>query len=76
MRTSKARKAVPDVIPFPGRLVPRLGHDEPPRASPSRTYDPVIADTQAALDRMDRQLRNLRELLGERFDQDDGPRAA
>lgn len=43
---------------------------------PSPRHDRTIADAEQTLDRMDRQLRNLRELLGDGFDGPEGPRAA
>lgn len=36
----------------------------------------AVHGAEDALDRMERQLRNLKELLGERFEGPDGPRAA
>jgi hypothetical protein len=46
------------------------------QAAPSRPGDRSRHPAEDAVDRLDRQLRNLRELLGESFNTPDGPRAA
>ncbi len=61
--------------PKPTNRTPRdmrlRGFDEP------RPGDSDAAlGAEDALNRMERQLRNLKELLGERFEGPDGPRAA
>jgi len=48
------------------------GCDEPRRPGDAD----AIHGAEDALNRMERQLRNLKELLGERFEGPDGPRAA
>lgn len=48
------------------------GFDEPHRPG----HSDAAAGAEDALNRMERQLRNLKELLGERFEGPDGPRAA
>jgi len=64
-----------DSIPFPGRSLkgPSRWRDE--SAEGSRRFDPGISATEETLDRMARQLANLRELMGTN-DQPGGPRAA
>ncbi|MCE7973224.1 MAG: hypothetical protein DYG92_02690 [Leptolyngbya sp. PLA1] len=62
--------------PEPSAGTPRnmrlRGYDEPRRAD----HTDAAAGAEDALNRMERQLRNLKELLGERFEGPDGPRAA
>gem|GEM_PF-2801050 len=62
--------------PLMHRAVARPSQTERPAPLANRPFDPVIADADATLDRMDRQIRNLKDLLGERFEGPDGPRAA
>lgn len=65
----------------PENILPPSGRDEPRHAlrlrpeRGARLRDPV-ADAQNALDRMERQLRNLRDLLGDDLGLPDSPRAA
>jgi hypothetical protein len=54
------------------------GHDTPIvlHPAPAHRHDRAIADAQSTLDRIQRQMDNLRDLLGESFHGPDGPRAA
>jgi hypothetical protein len=66
-------EAPEDVIPFPRPIPPAY-----PRLAPvgdEGVIDPVRM-AERALDRMERQLRNLRALMGEGFPPPDAPRAA
>lgn len=66
-RTPEPRQ---DVIPFPGRPVSRIGRWDP---APAR----VPHEAERAIDRMQRRLDNLREIMGPEYVRgDDGPKAA
>ncbi|CAG0962963.1 hypothetical protein PHYC_00827 [Phycisphaerales bacterium] len=62
-----------DIIPFPGRPVPAKPLRF--RGEAGGIDDPVRA-AEEALDRMSRQLANLRDLLGQDLGLPDSPRAA
>lgn len=55
---------------------PVLRITEPMRPDARPEPDRVVADAEAMLDRIDRQLQNLKRLLGEGFEGPPGPRAA
>lgn len=53
---------------------PRRGWE--PRLAGRPAADDLIRHAESALDRVDRAMANLRELMGEGFEGPDGPRAA
>lgn len=68
-----------DAIPFPAESVSRIGRWAPKGLTGEGDFastDEIIRQAESTLDRMDRQLAGLRNLLGDDFDRDDGPRAA
>ncbi len=70
-----------NVFPFPGHTAsdaPTLAPRHTLRLRPlhGRAHNDPIADAQYALDRMERQLGNLRDLLGDDLGLPDSPRAA
>jgi hypothetical protein len=50
--------------------------DAPPPGASEPTTDEVVRATHETLERLDRQMKNLRAIMGETFDGPDGPRAA
>lgn len=67
-----------NIIPFPSHAAPTLAPRHTLRLRPlhGRDLADPIADVQHALDRMQRQLGNLRDLLGDDLGLPDSPRAA
>ncbi len=64
-----------DAIPFPSRLTSGPARWRDDTDNRRESSDPVIAAAEETLDRMARQLANLRELMGD-CDGPAGPRAA
>ncbi len=62
-----------------GEVSTRLGDSQrgwQPRLAGRPASDEIIRHAENALDRVDRAMANLRDLMGEGFEGPDGPRAA